>query len=138
MKSVKNKMLCQKHTFELLGYDFIIDENLNTFLIEVNTNPCLEEPNYLLKKLVPRMIDDLLNVVMDPLFGIQACALEGVMNYCGKSPLEKYKSRFKLTPEVFSLKGVYKGGEALPYDEKNEHAGYKDDENLWKFICTYE
>jgi D-alanine-D-alanine ligase-like ATP-grasp enzyme len=45
MKSVRGKMLCQKHTFELLGYDFIFDEELNTILIEVNTNPCLEESN---------------------------------------------------------------------------------------------
>ena len=70
MKSVKGKLLCQKHTFELLGYDFIFDEELNTVLIEVNTNPCLEESNQLLKKLLPRAIDDLLNITMDPLFGI--------------------------------------------------------------------
>ena len=75
-KSVRGKMTCQKHTFELLGYDFIIDEQLNTILIEVNTNPCIEEPNLLLKQMVPRMIDDVLNVVMDPLFNIQQCHLE--------------------------------------------------------------
>lgn len=28
--------------FELLGLDFMIDENLKIYLIEVNTNPCLE------------------------------------------------------------------------------------------------
>lgn len=28
---------------EVFGYDFIIDESLNPWLIEVNTNPCLEE-----------------------------------------------------------------------------------------------
>lgn len=27
--------------FELLGFDFMVDEKLNVFLIEVNTNPCL-------------------------------------------------------------------------------------------------
>ena len=58
----------QNYTFELLGFDFLIDELLNTTLIEVNTNPCLEESNLLLKKLLPRMIDDLLNVVSDPIF----------------------------------------------------------------------
>jgi hypothetical protein len=69
MRCVKGKFLHQKHTFELLGYDFIFDEELNTILIEVNTNPCLEESNTLLKALLPRMIDDLMNIVMDPLFG---------------------------------------------------------------------
>ena len=28
--------------FELLGYDFMIDEEMNVYLIEVNTNPCLD------------------------------------------------------------------------------------------------
>ena len=45
-----------------------MDELLNVVLIEVNTNPCLEESNALLRKLIPRMLDDLLNVTMDPLF----------------------------------------------------------------------
>ena len=72
MKSIKGKIQMQKHTFELLGYDFIIDELLNTVLIEVNTNPCLEESNNLLRQLLPRMIDDLFNIVMDPLFGPNA------------------------------------------------------------------
>ena len=68
MKAAKGKFLHQKHTFELLGYDFIFDEELNTILIEVNTNPCLEESNALLKAILPRMVDDMLNIVMDPLF----------------------------------------------------------------------
>ena len=37
-------------------------------LIEANTNPCLEEPNALLKMLIPRMLDDMLKIVLDPLF----------------------------------------------------------------------
>jgi len=37
-------------------------------LIEVNTNPCLEEPNALLAMLIPRMLDDMLRIVLDPLF----------------------------------------------------------------------
>ena len=68
IKSIKGKLYQQKYTFELLGYDFIIDELLNTVLIEVNTNPCLEESNKLLRHLLPRMIDDLLNIVSDPIF----------------------------------------------------------------------
>jgi len=60
--------LHQKNTFELLGYDFILDEDLNTILIEVNTNPCLEESNTLLRHMIPRMIDDCLNITMDPVF----------------------------------------------------------------------
>ena len=89
MKSVKGKLLMQKYTFELFGYDFILDEDLNTILIECNTNPCLEESNTLLRNLLPRMIDDLLNIVMDPLFGPHA----------GNEALtkQKYQSKFPLS-----------------------------------------
>jgi hypothetical protein len=40
-----------------------------TRLIEVNTNPCLEEPNAILKTYLPRMADDMLRLTIDPLFG---------------------------------------------------------------------
>lgn len=87
MKSVKGKIVLQKSTFELFGFDFIIDEDLNTSLIEINTNPCLEESNKILKSLLPRMIDDLFNITMDPLFY--------------PSETNKYKSAFPLPGAVF-------------------------------------
>jgi hypothetical protein len=67
-KSVKGKLQSQKHTFELFGYDFILDEDFNTILIEINTNPSFEESSRLLKCLIPRMFDDMFSIVMDPLF----------------------------------------------------------------------
>jgi tubulin--tyrosine ligase len=38
----------KKHQFEIFGYDFMIDRELRPWLIEVNTNPCLEESSALL------------------------------------------------------------------------------------------
>jgi tubulin polyglutamylase TTLL1/tubulin monoglycylase TTLL3/8 len=32
----------RNHCFEIFGYDFMLDEDFNVFLIEVNTNPCIE------------------------------------------------------------------------------------------------
>lgn len=39
----------RKHTFELYGFDFILNSDFKIYLIEVNTNPCLEESSNLLK-----------------------------------------------------------------------------------------
>ena len=54
--------------FELFGYDFIIDEDFNVWLIEVNTNPCIEESSSILKVYLPRMIDDMLKLSVDKFF----------------------------------------------------------------------
>ncbi len=58
----------RKHCFELMGYDFIIDENLQSYIIEVNTNPCIEESSQLLKNFLPRMLDDLFKITVDTVF----------------------------------------------------------------------
>lgn len=46
----------------------MIDEDFNTWLIEVNTNPSLSESSKYLCELVPRMIDDLVKMTVDKEF----------------------------------------------------------------------
>lgn len=58
----------RKHSFELFGYDFILDEDFNQWLIEVNTNPCIEESSNILKVYIPRMLEDMLKLTVDVLF----------------------------------------------------------------------
>ena len=36
----------------------MIDEEFNVYLIEVNTNPCLETSSTLLARLIPNMIEN--------------------------------------------------------------------------------
>ena len=55
----------RRNCFELFGYDFIIDEDMNVWLIEVNTNPCIEESSTILKMYLPRMINDMLKLSVD-------------------------------------------------------------------------
>jgi len=52
----------------LFGYDFIFDEDFNLYLIEVNTNPCIEESSNLLKTLLPRMLEDMFKLTVDVVF----------------------------------------------------------------------
>ena len=45
-----------------------MDEDFNLWLIEINTNPCLEESSELLKHLLRRMVEDMVKLVVDPEF----------------------------------------------------------------------
>jgi D-alanine-D-alanine ligase-like ATP-grasp enzyme len=44
--------------FELLGFDFMVDEDLNTYLIEVNTNPCLSTYSDNQSILITKLLND--------------------------------------------------------------------------------
>lgn len=55
----------RKFCFEMFGFDYILDSDLNVFLIECNTNPCIEESSNLLKRLIPRMLDDMFKLTID-------------------------------------------------------------------------
>jgi len=43
---------------KVFGYDFMIDEDMKPWLIEVNTNPCLELSCPYLARLIPSMIEN--------------------------------------------------------------------------------
>jgi len=49
----------------LIGYDFLIDEDLKIWLIEVNDHPHLGIANDYIATILPRMIDDMLELVVD-------------------------------------------------------------------------
>lgn len=46
------------NSFEIFGYDFMIDDQFKLNLIEVNTNPCLETESPLLARIIPELIDN--------------------------------------------------------------------------------
>jgi len=46
----------------------MIDDDFATWLIEVNTNPCLELSSPLLARIIPNMVENALKIAVDPLF----------------------------------------------------------------------
>ena len=69
-KCVENKIDPERraNTFEIFGYDFMIDSDFKIKLIEVNTNPCLEICCPLLARIIPNMLDNVFKIAIDPLF----------------------------------------------------------------------
>ena len=45
------------NSFEIIGYDFMMDEEWKLILIEANTNPCLETESPLLSRIIPELIE---------------------------------------------------------------------------------
>jgi hypothetical protein len=58
----------RKNSFEFFGYDFMIDEDFRTWLIEVNSNPYIGIPNELINTLLPNMLEDMFEVVLDSVY----------------------------------------------------------------------
>ena len=91
----------------------MIDQELRPWLIEVNTNPCLEETSALLRQLLPRMIDDAFKLTLDvqlPPSG-KSQANDDQTHRANDSPTKTTKQHFKVD-------------------------GYGDGENMWKHIYT--
>lgn len=61
------------HSFEILGYDFMIDEFFHPWLIEVNTNPCLALSGPYLNTLIPKMLEDAFHIALDQFFNSDLC-----------------------------------------------------------------
>ena len=54
--------------FEIFGLDFMIDDGFNPWLIEVNTNPCLETSCPVLEKIIPNMLDGAFKLSIDVIY----------------------------------------------------------------------
>ena len=111
INSVKKKInpYNKKGCFEIFGYDFMFDIDLNPFLIEINTNPGLEISSPLISKLVPRMIDDAFRLTIDIIFGTEYS--QDRYKHNDEKNIDEYISPFHIE-------------------------GYNDSENMFVFLGT--
>ena len=110
--SVKSKIneMNRQYTFEIFGFDFMIDCNFEPFLIEINTNPGLEESSPLIKMLIPRMLDDALRLTVDKEF-------DTIYNFDGIELNSKDKTCEYIYQSPFPVNG------------------YLNSENMFRLIC---
>ena len=178
MKSVKEQIDKNNNSyqFEIFGYDFMLDENFNLFLIEVNTNPGLEESSPWIQIIVPRMLDDALRLTIDQLFNPEydfskiyqkdkkENNLKIILNNF-RDKVEFDNKRLKTDNDIIKkdinkefnetteMKTISNDAEELIEKinkkpdvkielNKNDKyispfpiPGYKNDENLWEFVC---
>ena len=132
MRSVKHKINKnnRNYQFEIFGYDFMLDENFNVFLIEINTNPGLEESSPWIKVIVPRMLDDALRLTLDQLFETK---YDFNLNYKKQKHLEKSCDSIKPCQKEKTENNINK--ENKKYISPFSVPGYKEDDNLWEFVC---
>ena len=64
-EAARHEMKQRQNSFELFGYDVMIDEKLNVYLIEVNSSPALDYSTKITEKLVKLMLEDLIQVIID-------------------------------------------------------------------------
>ena len=75
-EKIKNAIICsfyavhheirqRGNSHELFGYDFMIDEDKNVYLIEVNASPALDYSTKITKEAVQKMVKDLITLIVD-------------------------------------------------------------------------
>ena len=72
----------------------MIDSNYNVWLIEVNTNPCLELSSKLLARIIPTMVEQTLKLTLDVIFPPPAHYPNSQKYLAPDNPLER--SQFEL------------------------------------------
>jgi hypothetical protein len=55
---IKDKLDRKFGCFELFGFDFLLDDALNPYLIEINTNPAIYTDTQVQKDLLPKLVED--------------------------------------------------------------------------------
>nr|XP_020637933.1 inactive polyglycylase TTLL10 isoform X2 [Pogona vitticeps] len=69
--AVKSKLDCKLGYFDLIGCDFLIDEDFKVWLLEMNANPALHTNCTALKNIIPTVVNETLDLVIEIFTKIQ-------------------------------------------------------------------
>ena len=65
LQSTKHKLFNRKNNFEVFGFDIMLDDKLNVYLIEINASPDWTYSTKVTEKLIKIASDDIMKVVLD-------------------------------------------------------------------------
>ncbi|KAM7139428.1 inactive polyglycylase TTLL10 isoform 1-T3 [Macrochelys suwanniensis] len=63
--AVKSKLECKLGYFDLIGCDFLIDENFKVWLLEMNANPALHTNCAVLQGIIPTVVNETLDLALE-------------------------------------------------------------------------
>ncbi|XP_061869253.1 inactive polyglycylase TTLL10 [Colius striatus] len=63
--AAKHKLDCKLGYFDLMGCDFLIDENFKVWLLEMNSNPALHTNCKVLRDIIPTVVYESLDLVLE-------------------------------------------------------------------------
>ena len=124
------KKLPKVLSFQIFGYDFIIDKEYNPWILEINDNPGLEISSELISHLIPRMVDDALRLTLDKIFPTEydkeVISQEG--NYISKYHLDGFSDEENLFEFICNIDHS-KLGKDLQKKNNNNFNKFKEEDN---------
>jgi len=129
MESVKRNINPndRKYCFEIFGYDFMIDIEGNVWLIEVNTNPCIEESSPILQQLIPRMLGNKTISFNNPLDDAMKLTIDVVFPP-PKKPVNNAPTTINNNNvKIQQANNIAKQGSQVVNEQENEQGAVKQD-----------
>ncbi|CAH1239473.1 TTLL10 [Branchiostoma lanceolatum] len=63
--SVRHKIQCRLGYFDLYGFDFLLDEDMKVYLLEINVNPALHTNCEVLQDMIPPLVEETVRVSLE-------------------------------------------------------------------------